>query len=332
MRGASTRRALSPVLGTILVVAIVVLLASVAAYVTFGLTEEREPAPNVVLDLAETAGPAAHDFELENGDPLRGEKVTIRGIVNEDGFQDRLAAGETVTVYPIEDTVTVVWFGEHGTSYVLATFEPETDLPEPDEDCNWVESQTGGHTSSVTVDVVVDCNVMTQGDVDVVDPGIVIGDVESDANTVDVDHGEVYGSVTADSALDLDGSRVVGDVVAGDDVTITDETTVGGDIETGSAGSIDIDSDSTVDGSLSAGDDIALASMTVGGDVEAPDVDIANTEIDGSVVGTSIVSLDGVTVSGDVYAPAGSFSCTDSTINGQDCAAYTPEDPANYEG
>ncbi|PSP31490.1 hypothetical protein BRC64_09990 [Halobacteriales archaeon QH_10_67_22] len=330
MSRVQSERALSPVVGVVLLVAITVVLAGLGAAVAFDLTQKKEPAPEVVLDLEETPDPVAHEFELENGDVLRGEKIEFRGTADERPFSGRLAAGETATVYPIEERVRVVWFGEHGTSYVLATFEPDPALPDADEGCNWVEAETGGATSSVTVDVVVDCDVETAGDVDVVNPGVVIGDIDSYDNTIDIDDGTVYGTVDSNSAVDLDGATVAADVTAGGDVTITDESTVDGDVTTGSSGSIDIDGGSAVGGSLSAGDDIALDGVTVEGDIEGPDVDIDSSTVEGSVVGTSKVQLDGVTVTGDVYAPGGSFSCTDSTIDGQDCSSYTLQDPDDY--
>ncbi|PSP52500.1 hypothetical protein BRC67_04125, partial [Halobacteriales archaeon QH_3_68_24] len=68
------------------------------------------------------------------------------------------------------------------------------------------------------------------------------------------------------------------------------------------------------------------------GDVRGPDVDISDSTVEGSVVGSNGVDLDGVTVTGHVYAPSGSFSCSDSTINGQDCGSYTPRDPDEFDG
>ena len=323
---------MSPVVGTVLLVAIVVALSALVAAVAFGTGGPREPAPDVVLELEQTDRPVAHELVVEGGDTLVGEKVEFRGTADEDPLAGRLRAGESVTVYPVEDTVRVVWFGEYTTTQILATFDPDPDLPPVDEGCNWVESTTGGHTNPVTVDVVVDCNVETEGAVDVVDPGVVIGDVDSYDNAVDLDHGTVYGFVRSDSAVDLDGTLVSADVTAGGDVTITDESTVRGAVETGPSGSVDADGGSQLGGPVVAGDDVALDSVTVGGDVRGPDVDISDSTVEGSVVGSNVVQLDGVTVTGHVYAPSGSFSCSDSTINGQDCGSYTPRDPDEFDG
>jgi flagellin-like protein len=325
-------RGLSPVVGAVLLVAIATILAGLGAAVAFELTDRKEPAPEVILDLEGTDAPVAHALAVDSGEALRGENVELRGVADESGFSGRLAAGESVTVYPVADTVRVVWFGEYGTSYVLARFDPDPALPAADEGCNWVESTTGGAISSVTVDVVVDCDVKTEGGVDVVDPGVVIGDVDSYSNGVDMDGGEVYGTVDAETSVDLDETLVAAAVAAGGDVTVTDGSTVEGSVTTGPSGSIDIDGDSAVAGSLSAGDDLALDDVTVGGDVSAPDVDIDDSTVDGAVHATGSLSLDGATVDGHVYAPAGSVSCSDSTIAGQDCSAYTPRDPDEYDG
>ena len=301
---------MSPVVGTVLLVAIVVALSALVAAIAFGTGGPREPAPDVVLELEQTDRPVAHELVVEGGDTLVGEKVEFRGTADEDPLAGRLRAGESLTVYPVEDTVRVVWFGEYGTTQILATFDPDPDLPPVDEGCNWVEDRA----PDVDIDLVVDCNVITAGHADILSSGVVIGEVDTDG-PVDINHGTVYGFVRSDNDVDLDGALVSGDVTAGNDVVITDESTVRGAVETGPSGSIDADGGSQLGGPVVAGDDVALDSVTVGGDVRAPDVDISDS-----------------TVTGHVYAPSGSFSCPDSTINGQDCSSYTPRDPDEFDG
>jgi len=317
----------SPVVGTVLLVAIVVVLAGLAASFALGTGGPREPAPEVVLELEPTDRPVAHELTVESGDPLVGEKIELRGTSDGTPLTGRLKAGETVTVYPLESTVEVVWFGEYDTTQILATFDADPDLPAVDEGCNWVED----NGPDVDINIVVECDVITVGDADVLSSGVVIGEVDTD-QPVDVDHGTVYGPVSSNNAADLDNAKVTGNVEAGGDVTVTDESTIGGSLTTGSAGSINVDGGSTVGGSVVAGDDITLNGVTVEGDVDAPDVDIADSTVESDVVGSSVVQLDGVTVTGDVYAPSGSFSCSDSTVDGQDCSSYTPKDPSEYDG
>ncbi|PSQ07388.1 type IV pilin [Halobacteriales archaeon QS_5_68_33] len=129
MSPSRSNRAVSPVVGTVLLVAIAVALSALMAAVTFGTGGPREPAPDVVLELEQTDRPVAHELVVEGGDTLVGEKVEFRGTADEDPLAGRLRAGESVTVYPVEDTVRVVWFGEYGTTQILATFDPDPDLP-----------------------------------------------------------------------------------------------------------------------------------------------------------------------------------------------------------
>ncbi|PSP54643.1 hypothetical protein BRC74_00560 [Halobacteriales archaeon QH_7_68_42] len=143
-------RAVSPVVGTVLLVAIVVALSALVAAVAFGTGGPREPAPDVVLELEQTDRPVAHELVVEGGDTLVGEKVEFRGTADEDPLAGRLRAGESLTVYPVEDTVRVVWFGEYTTTQILATFDPDPDLPPVDESSSTVTSRPRAPSTSST--------------------------------------------------------------------------------------------------------------------------------------------------------------------------------------
>lgn len=294
VRSRERDRGLSPVIGTVLLVAVAVLLASVAAYVAFGATERNEPAPEVTLELEPSERPAAYELELTNGERLDGEQVRLRGAADQRAMGPRdLLAGDSVTVFPTDRRLQVVWFGEHEASYVLRTFEVDPQLPEADEGCPWVEDQKAAGKTSVDIGFVLDCDVVFSGDIDMESGGVVIGRIESGGSDVSVDNGEltIYGPVTA-------------------------------------GGSVDID-DSDVTGSVTAGDDVAVDGAEIYGDVRGPDVDVDTATIHGSVKSANQVDLDGVTVTGQVYAP--SVSCSDSpTIGGQPCSSYTPKDPGDY--
>ncbi|PSP33828.1 hypothetical protein BRC64_02545, partial [Halobacteriales archaeon QH_10_67_22] len=210
-----------------------------------------------------------------------------------------------------------------GTDDLVYEADTRIEPVKPDDDCDL--------TTGETIDTVVRCDVTWDPDVDVTTDGIVFGKVDSYGNSTGIDHGTVYGTVDAESDVDLDTATVKDDVTAGNDVTITDESSIEGNITTGPSGTINIDSDSTVEGTLSAGDDVGLDSVTVTGNVEGPDVDIDSSTVDGEVLGTSSVNLDGATITGDVYVDSSDFSCSDSTINGEDCSEYTgPKDPSTY--
>ncbi|QPV63399.1 type IV pilin [Halosimplex litoreum] len=257
------RRAVSPVIGTVLLVAIAALLASVAAYVAFGATERNEPAPEVVVEIEPVERPGAYDLELTDGERLDGEKVEIRGGADENALRNRdLLAGDSVTVFPVRERLRLVWFGERDTSYVLREFEVEPDLPDIDENCPWVQRETNGGTSSVSIEnTVVDCDVVTDGNIVLEAGGTVVGRVVSEANSVDIDTGlTVYGPVVAGDDVAIDGSEVAGDV-RGPDVDI-DTTTVYGSVE--SAEQVDLDG-VTVTGHVYAPSLSCSDSTTIGG-------------------------------------------------------------------
>jgi hypothetical protein len=88
-----------------------------------------------------------------------------------------------------------------------------------------------------------------------------------------------------------------------------------GDVTAVESGGVDADGDSTIRGSVSAAGDVEFDTVTVGGDVEGAYVNLVDT-----------------TVEGDVYAPTGGFTCTNSTIDGQECGSYTPNDLDEYDG
>jgi len=119
-------RALSPVIGTVLLVAIVALLAGFTAAVLTGATERKPPAPTVEADLDPTEAPGEFELRHVAGETLDGDRLVVRGIENPDVLAgERLVAGETVTVTPVEETVTLVWFEDVAdpVSYTLQTFD-----------------------------------------------------------------------------------------------------------------------------------------------------------------------------------------------------------------
>lgn len=291
MRWPRSRRGISPVIGTVLLVAIVVLLATTSAYIVFGLTEEREPAPEVTFEFEPADPPAGYELTLTNGEKLDGEKVRLRGAANEDALAHRdLLAGDSVTVFPTDERVELVWFGENGSSYVLREFGVDPGVPEADKGCPWLSGRT-----TADIDFVLHCDVVLSGDVNLESGGTVVGKVVSENNFVDIDNGglTVYGPVRADRSVDID--------------------------------------DSNVTGTVTAGDDVATDGAHIWGDVRGTDVDLGDTVVYGSVKSTGPVSLDGATVHGHVYASSGSLSCIDSpTINGEPCSSYTSKDPDDY--
>jgi hypothetical protein len=96
-----------------------------------------------------------------------------------------------------------------------------------------------------------------------------------------------------------------------------DNTTVQGDVHAGGNGDVDV-----LDGSTVEGDVVSGSSSTI--DIRG------GSAVDGSILGDGDVSLDGVTVQGDVYVTDSQFSCSSSTIDGQDCSSYSSKDPGDW--
>lgn len=217
-------------IGTVLLVAIVALLATTGAYVVFGLTEEREPGPGVDLELEASNAPAGYELVHENGETLDGEKVELRGVADENALVKRdLLAGDSVTIFPTREQVQLVWLGEHGSSYVFEEFETDPGVPAADDGCSWLSGKT-----TADIDLVLHCDVTLSGDVDLESGGTVIGRVESQSNSVDIDNGglTVYGPVVAGDDIAVDGSRIAGDV-RGTDVDLDDSVVHGSVVSTG---------------------------------------------------------------------------------------------------
>jgi len=314
-------RALSPVIGVVLLVAIAVILSSVGAYFFFGLTENTEPAPEVALEFEATDRPLEHRLIHESGQQLDGERIEIRGVASADAITDsRFAAGERVSLYPTRETVRIVWFNDHGESFVLDEFEAEATAPEPDVACPWVDTRTSGGTSSITVPsgTVVNCDIVTDGDIDVESGAVVLGTTDSRLNNVDIDGGEVYGPVTARSNVDLDNdASIYGSVTARDDVNSANSL-IGGSIETTtSGGDIDLDGD------------------TVQGDIDAAggaDVDVdSGADVEGAVASDGgDIDIGSATISGHVYGTLN--GCSGATIQGQSCSSYTSKSYSEWSG
>ena len=296
MSGETTfRRGISPVIGTILIVAIVVLLVSVWGAIIFGLTERTDDAPDVAMQFEQTDG-ATHTLVHQGGDTLTGGRVTILGVTDSDALHGReLTANDRVEVIPVDEEVRLIWEGNN-TDHTLHTFDVDPrslpfDPGETDRRCPTAET-----------------NIEANGDLDLNNETVVCRvteDVDTSATNVDIDltaDAAVIGDIDTDGDINLDGSMVVGDVTTNsDDITVTGASEVFGDIVAQPDTNIDIDGDSTVEGAVVARD--------------------------GSL------SLNDVTVTGHVYADGDDLSCSGTTTIGPDsqpCAEYDPLDPDSY--
>jgi flagellin-like protein len=125
-------RAVSPVIGVLLMVAVVVILAAVVGTFVLGVgTQMADPAPQASFDFAyDGAGAAAPNFTVAHtgGDALDRSNVVIKGTAVEtavdnlggDGTLD--AADSIETAVASDATVRVVWNGTDQ-SVVLAEWD-----------------------------------------------------------------------------------------------------------------------------------------------------------------------------------------------------------------
>ena len=125
-------RAVSPVIGVILMVAITVILAAVIASMTLGLGDSAQTAPQAKFDFEQsgTGASATVTVTHASGASIDPARVTViadgdnafTGSVGADG---KISAGDSITVNAgSTDEVKVVWESEDGgTSSTLQTYE-----------------------------------------------------------------------------------------------------------------------------------------------------------------------------------------------------------------
>lgn len=313
-RNEESSRALSPVVGIVLLIGIVVALVAVSGTIFFGLADTNDPAPDVVFEHERTGDRSEHALRHVGGDELDGDELELRGVADPDSPAGRaLAAGDNLSFYPTADEVEVVWYGDD-TSYVLTSVDVEEPLPDPDEGCDWVDDETNSGVDPITIDdTVVDCDVKTDEQVTVRNGGIVVGDAISDVKDFDGDDATVYGDVDVEDVVNLQDGTITGDA-----------TSRTADVKVGNG---------TVDGSVNAQKVAEVTDGTaVEGDVvsHTKDAKVLDSDVEGSVTADGTVKLDGATVEGDVYVDPADFDCTDSTIDGEDCSSYSPRDPSDW--
>lgn len=309
------KRGISPVVGVVLLVAVVLMLASVAAYIFIGLTEEREPAPEVVLNSESVDDGVEYVLVHEQGERLEGEKVTLRGAADPDGFTGSpLSVGTEVQFYPVEETIRVVYTGEHDTTYTLTTIEVDRTVPEPDVGCEWVDDETNGGTGDAKITgEVIACDVETNKVIEINSGGTIIGETVSEAKTVDADDALIFGDVTAEDVVNIQDGTAMGSVTSGTADVKLDNTSVKGDIAAEKV--IDLQNGSSLDGKIAGGSD---------------KVKVHDSQVSGTIVTEGTVKLEGATVGGEIYVENDDITCSSSTIAGQDCGEYDPNDPDDY--
>jgi flagellin-like protein len=307
----SAERGISPVIGVILMVAIVVVMSAVTAMMIFGAQEGgAEPAPNVVMSVESGADDITHTLYHEGGEMLVGDKVTLKGAANPDVMNGKtLTQGDTIDFLPTEEDLKLVFTGENDRGHVLRTFEPDRTVPVPDEGCGYVNSETSGGVDDITLDdVVVNCDITTQGKITLKNDAVVIGDMESTTGNVNINQGETIGSVTADGTVTIPNGDVDGSVTAKNGNVDMSKGSVSGDIVSESAG-VDLADNGPVEvgGSVDAANDFGMDEGTVEGSVSAVNaVDVGTGTIGGDITssgaGVDLGDNGPVTVTGTIEA------------------------------
>lgn len=122
MRGEQRdHRAVSPVVATILLVAIVVILAAVAtaAINDAGLGNGKEPAPQVAFEPDYDADNEKLRLTHQAGEKLETEQIEIRGVgsdsVTEPTLSGRLENGDSFVIEDVQDDerIIIVWTSTH---------------------------------------------------------------------------------------------------------------------------------------------------------------------------------------------------------------------------
>jgi flagellin-like protein len=297
----TTDRAISPVVGGVLLLAITIALVSFAGYVILGAGDTGATAPTVTVSLEETENPAVYRLSYESGSSSLGSQTELQGVADRTVLQGtEVVAGTDIEVTPVSDEVRLVWDDGDGRSYTLQTFSVDPVLEgisvsDIDYECDWAESEINnqGDLDLVSGDVLR-CDIV---DGVSLDPGV-------NNIAVDMQGGAILvGTIDTDGDVDLDNATVTESVTTdANDIVMTNESTVYGDVVAQSDTNIDIDGDSRVLGAV--------------------------------VVNGGSLSLDSVTVEGHVYVDEDDISgCSGGTTigpNGESCSEYEFRDPADY--
>lgn len=353
-------RGISPVIGVILMIAIVVVMAAVSAVAIFGAQEDGvEPAPNVVMGVDSEEGELSYTFYHEGGEPLVGDKLTMKGVADPDLMNGmNLNQGDTVDFLPTQEEVKLVFTGKNGRGHVLRTFEVDQTVPVPEEGCAFIDSKTNGGINDITLqDVVVNCDITTKGEITIEQDTVVIGSMESTDSSITIKKSQTFGSiegdedvvvedgtirdsVSSDQSVTFKSGDVDGDILAEEAAVLGESgpVNVSGSVVT-QTDEITINKDADIEGSVVAESEaVTLKKGSVGGDVVARGGDLviggtAYVEVGGDVAVNS-GSLDlksGTDVLGDAYGSVSSCSSS-PTIDGQSCSAYSAPPYSAYSG
>jgi flagellin-like protein len=129
----SDDRALSPVVGVALLIAIVVAIAAVSAGLILGLAEPNDPAPAAAFDVESADAAGEMVIRHDGGDTIDGDRLRIEGVTDADADAfagRRVATGTTATVAPTDDEIELVWASdERDNSAIVARLDAVVSAP-----------------------------------------------------------------------------------------------------------------------------------------------------------------------------------------------------------
>lgn len=164
-------RGVSPVISTILLVAVVVVLAAITSVLVLGLGENiSDPAPSVALDTEETENGTVMMTHTAGETIDRENFVVMGGEINKSNTPDKIQAGSTVEIDPDPDAdeVSLIWQKEEQSSVLLEKqvsprFEqgPPPGNVQPPTEPEGVQVNYGGFGVDTTVAIDFDTSELT---------------------------------------------------------------------------------------------------------------------------------------------------------------------------
>lgn len=121
-------RAVSPVIGVILMVAITVIIAAVMAAFVLGFGADQEVAPQASWSVSYDSGENNVTFTHQGGDQVDGTQIDITGADGTfyAGNDSNLRAGDTI-VFGVDsgaegDEISLIWVADDGDTAILRTY------------------------------------------------------------------------------------------------------------------------------------------------------------------------------------------------------------------
>ena len=172
-------RGISPVVGTMLLVGIVILLSVAVAALAFGLSEPAETAPTATLEM--TARDCEHELRHTAGDPIDGNRIELVGVEDPDAMAGRtLTAGDRIQLVPTADQVELIYgSSDPNGDAVVERFSVDTDAIGGRGCQATLYTATGGSIDSLagdgspvtTLSATADASALGPADVDLTGDG-----------------------------------------------------------------------------------------------------------------------------------------------------------------